>query len=250
LQVKLDKRYSNGFSLTTSYTYSKAMGYQSEDSGIDFYINQRRNWRRLNFDRTHYFVQSYVYELPFGKGKKMLTSGPAAYILGGWQLNGILSVASGTPLDFSFSGASLKAPGNNNTLSWYGPGGIPVTKGNGRDATWFTPTICNFTNSAKPIVTSQCFAQPGTEVAGGVPEFGNLGKNVISGPGFWNLDASLFRNFQMGERYRLQFRAEAFSIANTPQWNNPNTDINSSNFGKITGAGGARSIQLGAKLMF
>jgi hypothetical protein len=249
LQVKLDKRYSNGFALTTAYTYSKSMGYQSEDSGLDFYINGKRNWRRLNFDRTHYFVQSYVYELPFGKGKKYLTSGPGSWLLGGWQLNGILSVASGTPLSFSGNSAVLKAPGNNNTLNWFGPGPIQITKGNGRNATWFTPTKCNFDPTKGALLTTQCFAQPGAE-NGGQPEFGNLGYNVITGPGFWNVDASVFRNFKINERFNLQFRGEGFGIMNTPQWNNPNTDINSSNFGFITGAGGARSIQLGAKLQF
>ncbi len=256
LQTKLDKRFSNGFAMTTAYTYSKAMGYQSEDSGIDTYINSRRNWRRLNFDRKHYFVQSYVYELPFGRNKRFLSSGAGAWILGGWQVNGILSIASGTPMTFAGSAAVLKAPGNNNTLNWFGPGPIPVQKGNGANAYWFGstnkntgPTICNFTNSAKPIVTTQCFAQPGAG-NGGLPEFGNLGWNVLTGPGFWNLDASLFRNFTITERFKLQFRGEGFSVLNTPQWNNPSTDINSVNFGKITGAGGARSIQLGAKLTF
>ena len=249
LQMKLDRRFSGGFSLTTSFTYSKAMGMQSEDGGLDTYINARRNWRRLNFDRTTYFVQSYLYELPFGKGKKYLTSGPAGLILGGWQINGILSIASGTPMTFGGNAGILNAPGNNNTLNWFGPGPIPVTKGNGRSATWFTPTICNFANNGKPIVATQCFAQPGAE-NGGQPEFGNLGWNVLRGPGFWNLDASVFRTFQVRERFKLQLRAEGFSIANTPQWSNPSTDINSANFGLITGAGGARSMQLAAKLTF
>ncbi len=163
-------------------------------------------------------------------------------------MNGILSIATGTPLNFGGNSAVLKAPGNGNTLNWFGPGPIQVTKGNGRNATWFTPTICNF-NPSRPLVTTNCFAQPGAE-NGGLPEFGNLGPNVISGPGFWNLDASVFRNFQITERWRLQLRGEGFSVINTPQWGNPNTDINSANFGYITGAGGARSIQLGAKLQF
>jgi len=249
LQVKFDKRYSNGFALTTSYTYGKALGYQSEDAGLTFYINPERNWRRLDFDRKHYFVQSYVYEFPFGKGKNHLTSGVGAWVLGGWQVNGILSIASGVPLNFAGNSAGLKAPGNSNTLNWFGPGPIPVTKGNGRSATWFTPTKCNFDSTKGALVTTQCFAQPGAE-NGGLPEFGNLSPNTLTGPGFWNLDGSLFRNFAISERFKLQFRAEGFSVLNTPQWNNPSTDINSSNFGFITGAGGARSIQLGAKLVF
>ncbi len=249
LQVKLDKRFSGGFALTTAYTWSKSMGFQSEDAGINYYINFQRNWHVLDFNRTHYFVQTYVYELPFGKNKKYLQSGPAAYALGGWQLNGILSIASGKPLNFAGSTAVLKAPGNANNLNYFGPGGIQILKGNGRSAPWFNNTICNFNPAKGALVTTGCFAQPGAE-NGGLPEFGNLGWNNINGPGFWNLDASIFRNFQITERFKLQIRGEALSAVNTPNWNNPNTDINSSNFGLITGAGGARSVQLAAKLYF
>jgi hypothetical protein len=249
LQMKFDKRLGGGFAMTTSYTYSKAMGYQSEDSNLDDYIDVRRNWRRLNFNRTHYFVQSYVYELPFGKGKKYLTSGVADKLLGGWQVNGILSLSTGTPITFGGDSAVLKAPQNNNTLNWFGPDKIQVTHGTGRGVTWFNNTVCNFSASKGPIVNTDCFAQPGAE-NGGLPEFGNLSWNVIDGPGFWNVDASVFRIFQITERFKLQIRAEGLAIMNTPQWNNPDTGISSSTFGQITGAGGARSIQFWAKLMF
>ncbi len=249
LQAKLDKRFSGGFAMTTTYTFSKAEGFQSEDGALDNQINVRRNWRRLDFDRKHIFVQTYVYELPFGKGKQYMQSGPAAWILGGWQVSGTLQIYSGNPLNFRGNDSLLKSPGNRTTLNYFGPGGIRVTKGNGRDATWFTPTICSF-SGASPV-TSQCFSQPGAELpAGSPPEFGNLGWNVISGPGQWDVSAGLFRNFNITERFKIQLRGEAFSLINTPKWDNPNTDINSSNFGFITGAGGARSIQLGAKIVF
>ena len=262
LQVKLDKRFSGGFQMTTAYTYSKSLGYQSEDSAIDFYINPKRNWRRLDFDRTHVFAQSYIYELPFGKNKKYLQSGAAGWILGGWQINGVLQISSGAPIDFSASNAILNAPGNNNTLNYFGADGIQILHGTGPGNPWFKNTKCNFTSSGTPI-TSGCFAQAGTE-NGGVPEFGNLSKNVISGPGFWNVDASLFRTFDITERWKLQIRANATSIMNTPQWGNPSTDINSANFGFITGVGNGRSgqtlpggygsaprqFEFGAKLIF
>jgi hypothetical protein len=252
LQLKLDKRFSSGFTMTTAYTFSKAMGYQSEDSFLEFFIAQRRNWQRLNFDRKHFFVQSYVYELPFGKGKQHLQSGPASWILGGWQVNGVLQIASGAPLGnnggtiaFPYSAAGLKAPGNQNTVNHFGP--IHVLYGDGFSSPWFDNTKCSAT------ITTNCFAPPGPL------QFGNLGPNVIDGPGYWNLDASLFRNFEINERWHLQFRAEAFSVVNTPQWGQPNTDYTSANFGLITGlanqlpggqGGGARQIQLGAKLTF
>ena len=252
LQVKLDKRFSGGLAMTTAYTFSKALGYQSEDSTLEFFINPRRNWQRLNFDRRHFFVQSYVYELPFGKGKQHLQSGPASWILGGWQLNGILTIASGAPLGnnggtvaFSTSAAGLKAPGNQNTLNHYGP--IQVLHGDGFGHPWFDNTKCTAS------ITTNCFSQPAPL------QFGNLGPNLIDGPGYWNLDASLFRNFRINERWNLQLRGEAFSVMNTPQWGQPNTDYTSPNFGYITGlanmlpgglGGGARQFQLGAKLTF
>jgi hypothetical protein len=250
LQTKLDKRFSRGFSMVTSYTFGKAMGMQSEDAGLDFYINPRRNWRRLDFNRAHTFAQSYVYQLPFGKGQQHLQSGPGAWLLGGWQVSGILSIYTGHPLT-SFAGNSsiLGAPGNNNTVNWFGPGSIPTPKGNGLTGIWFANTICNFDPTKGAVVMNQCFAQPGAG-NGGKPEFGNLGRNFMDGPGAWSLDASVFRSFDFRERMKLQFRGEAFSAINTPRWNDPNTDITSSNFGKITGAGGARSIQLSVKLLF
>ncbi|HLJ49550.1 MAG TPA: carboxypeptidase regulatory-like domain-containing protein [Bryobacteraceae bacterium] len=259
LQSKLDKRFSAGLALTLSYSYQKAMGMQSEDAGLDFYINPRRNWRRLDFDRTHTFASSFVYELPFGKNKRFISSGPAAYILGGWQMNGVLSIYTGQPINFGGDTSVLKAPGNSNTLNWFGPGPIPVTHNTGRGVAWFTNTQCNFNPAKGALVTTQCFAQPGAE-NGGLPEFGNLGRNPMNGPGAWNLDASLFRTFDIKERWKIQLKGEAFSLANTPRWGNPDTTFGSATFGQITGLsgvgstntgnGGARSIELGAKLIF
>jgi len=237
LQVKLDKRFSSGLAITTSYTYSKALGVQSEDSGITFYINQERNWRRLDFDRRQNFVQSYVWELPFGKGRRWLTSGPLAMVVGGWQMNGALTIASGSPLNFGGNTAVLRAPGNGNTLNYFGDG-IQTPKGNGRDAQWFTGVQCGAT------ATTNCFAQPGPL------QFGNLGPNVISGPGYWNIDGSVFREFGLTERFKIQLRGEAFSAVNTPRWNNPDTGIGNGTFGFITGAGGNRQVQLGTKLIW
>ena len=236
LQVKLDHRFSGGFALTTAYTYGKALGYQSEDSGLLFYINPRRNWQRLSFDRRHNFVQSYVYELPFGKGRRWMRSGTGAWIAGGWQVSGVLTIATGTPLSFSTNAASLKAPGNSNMLDHFGP--IRILHGTGRSEPWFDPTICD------SRISTGCFSQPGALA------FGNLGPNVISGPNYWNLDASLFRVVGITERLKLEFRAEGFSVVNTPQWSNPDTSIGNRTFGFITSAGGNRAMQLGLKLSF
>ncbi len=229
MQVKFDKRYSNGFLMTTAYTWGRAMANAGDDNGGPmWYINPERNWARAGFDRRHTFVQSYIYELPFGKGKRWLNSGPAAYIIGGWQLNGLLTLMSGSPLNFS-STAANNAPGNSQTPNINGEfrvlGGV-------NDTPWFDRSV---------------FSAPATNT------FGNVGRNAASGPNFYNLDASLFKTFAVRERYRLEFRAEAFALPNSPGWqlNNPNTNVNdANNFGYVRGAGGNRSMQLGLKLQF
>jgi hypothetical protein len=241
LQVKFDRRFSGNFMLTTAYTYGKGMAYQDGDDGrLYFYINQRRNYARNNFDRTHTFVQSYVYDLPFGPGKKWLTSGFVGNALGGWRVTGILTLMTGTPMNLAASGTALNAPGNNQLVDEVAP--VQILHGIGPNSPWFSPSS---------------FAQP---TAAGV--FGNLGRNALTGPGFFNLDASLFKVIRYKERYSLELRAEALSFTNTPQYGNPNVDYTSlSNFGYITnanggqpsansGPGGNRTLQLGAKFNF
>lgn len=228
MQVKLDKRYSNGFMLTTAYTWGRAMANMGDDNGGPaWYINPERNWARAGFDRRHTFVQSYIYELPFGKGKRYLQSGAGAFALGGWQLNGLLTMMSGNAINFS-STAPNNAPSNAQTPNVSGPFRI---LGEINDSPWFDTSV---------------FSAPAANT------FGNVGRNAASGPNFYNLDASLFRNVQVTERFRLEIRAEAFALPNSPRWqlNNPNTNVNDPNFGLVRGAGGNRSMQLGLRLMF
>ncbi len=229
LQVKLDRRFANGFSITTAYTYGKGMGFQTgDDGGPKFYINFRRNYARNDFDRTHTFVQSYVYDLPFGKGKQFANSGAAAMVLGGWRANGILTLMTGVPLFFGSSSATLNAPGNSQTPDLVAP--VQILHGINKGNEWFSRSS---------------FAAP----VGAV--FGGVGRNVLSGPGFFNLDLSLFRTVKMTERFSLELRAEAYSITNTPQFSDPSTTVGDANFGFITGVrGGSRSLQLGLKLSF
>ena len=238
LQVKLDKRYSNGLLMTTAFTWGKAMDYQSgDDGGLLFYINGHRNYARADFDRKLGFVQSYVYQLPVGPGKRWLTSGPASRILGGWELSGILTLESGTPLTFTANGGSLAAPGNTQTPNLVAP--LQILHGINTSSPWFSPGS---------------FAQPVGTV------FGNLGRNVISGPGYFQLQLSLFKDIKINERFNVQLRAETFNFTNTPQFANPNTSITSQTFGYVTstvgsgtgvnGLGGGRVVQLGARITF
>ncbi|MBL8226946.1 MAG: TonB-dependent receptor [Bryobacterales bacterium] len=232
MQVKLDRRFSNGFALTTAYTWAKAIdSIGADNGGFRYYINPSRNRGRADGDVRHVFVQSYIYELPFGKGKQMLTSGPAAWIAGGWQLNGVLTAQTGGPFNLGVPGGIVNAPGNSNDPNLVGA--YRVTKGVGTHTTWFDPSA---------------FAQP----AAGT--FGTVGRNTFTGPGLFNLDASLFRKFAITERFVAELRVESFNFTNTPKFNNPNGDITSPNFGRVVGAqgppNGPREFQIGLKVTF
>jgi hypothetical protein len=236
--VKLDRRFSSGLLITTAFTWQKALSFQQDDDGgLAFFINQRRNYAPTDFDRTLNFVQSYIYELPFGAGKKWLTTGPASAVLGGWQLSGILSIYTGTPFYVTANGGSLNSPGSTQTANQI----APVTYPHGIDV-------------GNPWFSTSSFAQP-TGVA-----FGSVGRNSLFGPGLFSLNASLFRHIKINERIDAELRGEAFQLTNTPQFSNPQGSLTSSTFGYVTGTlgsgsgvngvGGGRAFQLGVKLTF
>jgi hypothetical protein len=238
LQAKFDRRFMGGFTMTTAFTWSKAMNFNTgDDGGLMFYINPRRSYARADWNRTLGFVQSYSYQIPFGPGKRWLNSGPAANILGGWQISGVLMIESGTPMTITANGGSLAAPGNTQTADQIAP--VQILHGINVGSPWFSPSS---------------FAQP----VGAV--FGNSGRNVLSGPGFFNLNLSLFKEIRIRESYNLQLRAETFNFTNTPMFANPNTSITSQTFGVVTstvasgtgvnGIGGGRVLQLGGRITF
>lgn len=242
LQVKFDRRFSGGFSMTSAYTWSKAIDIANDNTGFSYYINPERSRGPADFDRRHMFNQSYIWELPFGKGKHWATSGPAGHVLGGWQVSGILTLMSGSSLNISAPNASLNAPGNNNNPNYVGSGGLPVSgdinfraTGNNQ-AAWFDKSV---------------FVAPPANT------FGNVGRNAFKGPGFANVDLTIFRRFTITERLKAEFRVESFNFTNTPQYPNPDGGFGNATFGQVTSAaignssdGGSRQIQLGLRLQF
>ena len=247
LQMKVDRRFSGGFLMTTSYTYGKALGYGSETGGLWNYVQPRRSYSRLDFDRSHTFVQSYVYELPFGKGKKWLTSGAGRWIAGDWQVNGVLNLMTGRPMTFGTT-VSVNTPGSAATPDQVGP--IQILHG-----------IAGPSGSTLWFDTASAFKQP-YDADGKTPHFGNMGHNNFDGPGLGDLDFSLARNFRISERIKCEFRAETLNFTNSPAFANPNTTVGSADFGKVTGtlAGlianqgtggtGPRTVQFTIKLGF
>jgi len=239
LQVKFDRKFTGGLATTTAYTFGKGMGFQTgDDGGLFFYLNQRRNYARNDFDRTQTFVQSFVYDFPLGHGRRWVSSGPAAAVVGGWRVSTFMTIMSGLPMAFTASGTSLNAPGNTQTPDLVAP--VKILHGIGPNDPWFS---------------TSSFAAP---TAAGA--FGNVGRNYLSGPNFFNLDATLSKLIRFTERCTLEMRLEAFGVTNTPQFfftsnggtsngttYNPNP---TSPFGHISSATGGRQLQLGAKFNF
>lgn len=142
MQIRFDRRFSNGLSITFAYTWGKALAYTTGTTSlasIDYYIDLHKNYGRPDFDRTHTLVESFIYELPFGKGKRWLTSGFGRAIAGGWRISGIVSMMPGEPLTFSASSSSLNAPENKQLADINGP--FRVTK-NGSEL-WFDTSVFN-----------------------------------------------------------------------------------------------------------
>jgi hypothetical protein len=149
-------------------------------------------------------------------------------VFGNWQLNGILTLQSGLPLNITAPSATLNAPGNGNRPNVTGKPELFQRVGVGQ--LWFD---------------TSAFSAPAPAT------YGNLGRNILSGPGFANLDFSLFRRFTITERAGAELRIEAFNATNTPHFNNPNGSFGSAAFGQVTSAQqDQRLVQFGLKVTF
>jgi hypothetical protein len=241
LQARLQQRLSAGLSLLASYTWSKSIDDASNffpSAGDPNYPQNSYDLRaergRSNFDVRHRLSASYVYDLPFGKGRSYLAdSGAWSTLLSGWQTAGIVTLQTGRPftvalireLDNSGTGFSALGFGANDRPN---VAGNPALSGRGQER-WF--------NTGAFV-----FPPPGT--------FGNAGRNILDGPGFQSVNASLIKNTNLSERLNLQFRAEAFNLFNHPNFNLPDNFLGSPTFGQITSAREPRHIQFGVKLLF
>jgi hypothetical protein len=238
LAVKLTRRLNNGFSALVGYTLSKST---DSGSGIrtlngDALFPQDSNcaanevesgceWGASIFDVRHRVVSSILYELPFGDGKPFLQDGVGAAILGGWQLTNIMSLSSGFPRDPA-AGQDRANTGSTNR---------PDVVGDPNDG---PKTIDQWFNTAAFVLQPQF-------------QHGNAVRNSITGPGIFNFDMSILRNFRFATTKSLQLRLEVFNTFNQPVWGEPNTSVINSNYGRILSTRKPmRELQLGVKFMF
>ncbi len=213
LQMTLQKRFNNGLSFSIAHTFSKSImeGY-GRNEGDGYNPNTYQNPRnraaergRVGFDVTHNVVSNFVYELPFFKST---SNAVAKHVLGGWQTNGVLTFRTGFPLTVTQGAITNTA---NVTIR-------PDRIANGSLS---NPTVNQwFDPNAFRLVSCQNTATP--EIC----RYGNSGMGILEGPGAKIVDFSLFKNFQIVERVKLQFRAEMFNLFNTPQFARPNGTLN------------------------
>jgi len=256
LQLQLTKRFAKGLGFTSAFTWGKGLGYVTGDDGNVIFLstaNLRRNYAPNDFDRKLNFEQSFVYELPAGRGKRYLNSGVGAYVLGGWKLSGTISAVSGLPFSVYANGGSLNTPGTAQLANLSGT--YKVLGGLGPNNPWLDVSA---------------FSQPGgcptTGCSASNVQLGNTGRNQFRGPGFIQNNVSIAKSFPLWrEKAALETKLDVFQLSNTPQFAVPNSGsgnlFTSGSFGRITntlgsgqgsvnGVGGGRSLQASARITF
>jgi hypothetical protein len=242
--TRINKRYSNGLSFLLSFTAAKGMDdsaaavtYLGPNSGTraDQY-NRRLEWAVSPQDISRSLVASFTYDLPFGKGKAFANSAPRFVngLIGGWQVNGIITWQTGTPIVLMPASYTTGL----NTLN-------ERPDNNGQSAAISNQNINHWFNTS-------VFSTPAPFT------IGSAGRTLpdVRNPGIANADLSLFKNNRFGhnERYNVQFRLEAFNALNHPLFAAPDTNINDSNFGIVTSTNGnvtaERQVQLALKFLF
>ena len=225
------KRMSHGFEFEASYTWSKTLDFGEDLVQNEYDPMASRSVAQI--DVPHRFVTSFVYEMPFGKGRPWGAGAPAAldWIIGGWQFNGIVTVQSGTPLAITASNtAGIFNPATNANNN--GRSGRIDGPAQARLERWFDTSV---------------FSQPDPF------RFGTAGTRIadLRADGVRNFDLSLFKEFRAHEKLRTQFRLEALNAFNTPQFGGPNTSVTSSSFGQVTSQANApRQLQFGLKFIW
>jgi outer membrane receptor protein involved in Fe transport len=238
LVSRLEKRFSSGFTLLVSYTFSKAIGDvcgnaaagDTTNCGYQDVRNMRAERAVDNIDVPQRFVASGVYELPFGAGRRFGSSLTPALnaVFGGWSVGSIITRASGRPYSVVNSGN----PANTGTFNI-------VSRPNlvGDPYSGYTRSLGQDFNSADFVATPPY-------------ALGSEGRNELRQRGFFNWDFSAHKEFRLHERMRLQFRFEAFAFTNTPRFGQAGATLATAIFGKITSADTPRNLQFGLKLVW
>ncbi len=231
-QLSVNRRFSSGVAILGSYVWAKSLDLASNDgnSGVG---NQATNPFRQNldkgpsdFDVRHRVVTSFLYEIPlFNKSRGALRT-----LLGGWQVNGILTLQTGLPFTV-FAGADRSVAGV------------------GRDRADVLGRVATYNDAARKDKVVRYFDTTQFRLPD-LGTFGTVGRNTLFGPGLINFDSAVFKQFRFAERREVEFRWETFNAANRPNFGNPIGAFTNPAFGRITTAGSPRIMQFGLKLNY
>jgi len=275
LQTQVTKRFSQGLSGQFSYTWSRNLGNSAagnasaSDTTSTMRDPRNRQLQRglVGFHRTNTFKGYGTWSLPFGPNRAFLANAPSVLhrIVEGWEVSGIFNWSSGDPLEFTSTRRTLGSRANINTADLVGI--LPSDLGKVQVRDGFVEYFSSLStkvaaapnfggNTTLPgRFTNQVVMDSSGNVVLQNPLPGTTGNTALNrsrgeGPGRLGLDMALTKRIQIGESKSFTIRADVVNILNSPQWGNPNTDINSSSFGRITSASGTRTVTMNARIEF
>ena len=271
LQVQATKRLSHGITNRTGYTWSRTIGLSDDDFNVSARDPLNRNLDKgvLGFHRTHNFTNSGTLEMPFGPNRALLgsASGWVSRIVERWQLGGVLSWSSGAPLTLSAGALTNIYQQATNTPMILGelPMGTVTRMADGSLPNYFSTltlgaagsdpgrAAVTATNALSAQYTNRAiFDASGNAILvnPGPAQIGSMGIRTIEGPGRLDLDMNLLKKVQIDDKRDFELRVDITNVLNHPVFGNPNVDINSASFGRISTAGRGRRFTIGARVNF
>jgi Cna protein B-type domain. len=246
LEMKFERRFSNGLLTLLSYTWSRSLdnssGFFAAENGsgggsvVQNYFTPHQNYGVSGYNVPQLLTWSTVYDIPVGRGRRYLNRGPLSWVLGNWGMNYVFIARSGQPFNLVVNGDIANISGNGGSLSGYGR---PNLVGD--------PTS---SCSSGPARSENCFFNPAA-FATPTGSFGNFGKDVLHNEAFYGMDLSLVKNIPLGEKRAIQLRFEGFNVFNFQILGTPGTTIGQSTAGVVsTIASTPRQLQIGAKVSF
>jgi hypothetical protein len=245
LQLKYEYRMRRGLMLLSSFTWSQAKdngsgSLEGQGQGPQNFYDLEDSYGISFYDQPYNSTTSFVWELPFGRGKKWLSDSNAVVdsILGGWTVSGINTMTSGEATSLTYTpSAAFQVSGITQDF---------------RGANFYRANVSGDPYGDKNSTTNYLSRDTVTAPTDPSQPFGNSERNSVRGPWYWQIDLVASKDFRipLGDQTRVQFRAEAFNLLNKTNFRAPNANRNSANYGTITSTFDARQIQLGIKLTF
>ncbi|MBI4873115.1 MAG: carboxypeptidase regulatory-like domain-containing protein [Acidobacteria bacterium] len=234
--LKVQKRFSRGFNVLATYTWSKFLDNSSgggatlggEGAAYSNFYNRRADWGPSENDIRHRFTLGSVYQLPFGKRRKYLRRNPARYVAGDWSLSTVTTIQTGAPI-------TVQTQTNSTNANSAGAQRADVLR---------DPNLPPGQRTIMRWFDTTAFAQPPQYT------FGNQGMGLVRADGRININCSLIRSFPVGEKKQLQFRGEFFNLPNHPNFGNPAHQFEGAGFGIVNSARPARQVQVGLRLTY